>query len=136
MNRIFEKSLELARALYPSDFGERRCWHLSLVFERTKLVIAAENSVKSHPKNLYNLKNFDIAKKGCCSELILARRARKFDSLDWRRITFINIRINRNGELKNSAPCSSCQNLLFGYLGVKNCYHTDDDGNFVEFSID
>lgn len=39
----------------------------------------------------------------------------------------INIRLNRQNEMRTSKPCSCCYNFLSG-LGAKNCYFTTDVG--------
>ena len=39
----------------------------------------------------------------------------------------VNIRLNRQGDLRMSKPCSCCNNFLKG-LGAKDCYFTTDAG--------
>jgi len=136
---ILNRSLEIARALYSVDFGGRRCWHLSLLFERSKLLLIAENSTKTHARNIHNNQKakFDLGKKQTCSEMVLFRRAKnKFANLKWNRWTLVNIRIDALGQVKNSYPCVHCENLLIDYLKIKKLYYTTEQGDFEKLCLD
>lgn len=43
----------------------------------------------------------------------------------------INFRVNINGEIGMSKPCSHCENFI-KLLGLKNIYYTDPTGNLVK----
>lgn len=121
--------------MYPADFGLKRCFHISCLFDKTKLLIVAENEQKTHPRNLRNVKGFDISLKNRCSELNLFIKAKnRFEKLDWKRLTIINVRIDQNEIVRNSCPCGACQNLL-NYLDVRNIFHSTDNGDFSRFEI-
>lgn len=133
MQKLFKKSLELSRALYPADFGERRCAHWSFLYSKNRLLVVGENKQKSHPRNRFNVKDFDVALKNCCSELICFVKAKnKFENLNWKKLTMVNVRIDKRGNIKNSRCCPACQNLI-KYLGIQEVYHTTDAGTFEQF---
>lgn len=137
MEKLFKKSIELSRALFPADFEkeDRRCFHYSFLFNKTKLLVIAENKDSTHPRNRFNLKEFDISLKGVCSEMSLFLKAKsKFNNLNWKKLTLINVRLNRNGEVSNSCPCNSCKSLI-NYLGLRNVYHSNESGGFTEYFI-
>lgn len=131
---IFEKSVEIASAMYPNDFGDRRCFHVSFLYNKNKLICCAENSAKTSPRNRYNSK-WDLGIKGMCSELRVFLMAKnKFENLDWARTTLVNIRIGKDGTIKNSRPCASCRSLIVGYLGMKKIFFSNDLGQFEKFA--
>lgn len=132
MQKLFKKSIELSYALYPAELGKKRCHHFSFVFNKNKLIAVGENKLNTTPRNRFNLTNFDISMKGTCSEMdVFIRAKNKYEKLEWKRLTLINCRIDRNGNIKNSRCCDSCQNLV-KYLGIKNIYHTNDSGGFSQ----
>jgi hypothetical protein len=133
MNTVQKKSLELAKALLPDHF-ECRTFHITALFERTRLICVGQNKPQTHAKNLWNnRRNFDLGQKNTCSELDSCLRARKkFSNLDWKRITMVNVRLGRNGEVLMSKPCQSCESLI-EYLKPGQIYYTTNEGNFTEY---
>ena len=67
--------------------------------------------------------------KGICSEMNLFTKIKNSYDVDWRRIKIVNVRISRDGKLRNSAGCPFCYNLML-YLGVPYLYHTTDSEEF------
>jgi hypothetical protein len=64
------------------------------------------------------------------SEYVALKHAKRILNVENGRFDIINIRMNRNGELRNSKPCKSC----LAYLcknGVGKIYHTDSHGKFM-----
>ena len=139
MQKLFRKSIELSRALFPVNIEERngrRCIHYSYLFNKTKLILVAENKQSTHSINRYNLREFDIGQKHICSECRLFLKAKsKFDNLNWRKLTVVNVRINLQGKICNSRPCASCKNLL-QFVSPRSVYFTDDHGDFVKYLFD
>lgn len=41
------------------------------------------------------------------------------------------IRIDRNGNLKNSKPCSECIQFMKTFGGIRNVYYTDSNGDLI-----
>lgn len=135
MKPILKKSIELARAMYPANISidERRCFHFSFLWDKNKLLVAAQNKQGTHPRNRFNLTHFDIALKNQCSELrafIIAKS--KFEKINWKKIKMINVRIDRRGEIKNSRCCPACENLV-KYLEIKDIYYTTDTADFEKY---
>lgn len=52
--------------------------------------------------------------------------------VNWKKIKIVNVRIGRDGEVKNSAGCTFCFNL-FRYLEVPFIYHTTSDGFKIQY---
>lgn len=137
MRRIFQKSLELAWEMYPSNFDDKgcRCFHVSILFDKTKVLAIAENQQKTHPRNLRNVRNFDVSLKNQCSELNLFISAKnKLNKVNWQKLTVVNVRIDQQGNVKNSHPCNACQNLI-KYLNARNIYYTNDNGEFEQYKL-
>lgn len=135
MQTILDRSIDIATALYPTDLSKekRRTFHFSILYKNNKVLCIAENIHKTHPRNRFNLRDFDVSMKGVCSEMSLFLKVKsKFDNLDWRRLTLVNVRVDRNGQLRNSAPCPACKNLL-RYVGVSSVYHTTDKNGFQKY---
>ncbi len=126
--------MEIARALYPVDFGARRTFHITCIFERTKLISVGENSIKTHVINRRNNKNkFNLAEKGSCSELqavLKLKNQRNF--VDWKKLSIVNLRINKDNNFCMSRPCSFCQSML-KYFNCRNVYFTNELGKFQKY---
>jgi hypothetical protein len=133
MNTVQRKAIELARALKPDDFP-CRTFHITALFERTKLICVGQNNPRTHAKNVWNNRNkFDLGLKSTCSELDAVLKAKKrISNLDWKRITMVNVRINRGNKVDISCPCSSCQSLL-AYIRPGKVFFTTEKGNFAEY---
>ena len=132
--KIFDKSIELARALMTKDWNGRRCFHLSFVYRKTQLMVVAENSTKTSSRNRFNSKSV-LLKKGQCSELrAFISIKNKFIDFDWKKSTMVNIRLGRNGELLNSCPCGSCSNLI-KYVEVGSLWYSRDEGDFQNYYL-
>ena len=127
VTKIQKQSIEIARAAFPSDFGERRCFHISFLFRKNRLLCFAENSSKTHARNRYNSK-WDLGLKKQCSELRLFLIARsKFKEIDWGKMTIVNVRLGRKMEVLNSAPCAACRNLL-SFLSPRELQFSTEEG--------
>ena len=131
--KILDRSIEVARALYPSKFDERRCYHWTIVFKGSKLLAIGENKYKTSPRNLRNQtpNGWEIQNKKICSELAAFTKIRTtYQNLNYRKVDVVNIRIDREGKIRNSMPCNFCQSLLGEYLGLRDLWHTNNDGEF------
>lgn len=132
---ILQKSLELARALYPSAFQELRTFHVSVLWNKNRLLSVGVNRRSTHPRNLINKKfnreGLDISsEKLTCAEMaaFLGLGKQRYN-LDFSKVIMVNLRYDRNYRLSMSKCCSSCQNLV-KFLGLKRVYYTDDQGKF------
>lgn len=128
--KVQERSIEIARALMPETFSDKRCYHFSLIFRGSKLLSIGQNSNKTHARNRFN-KKWDDSKT--CSELNCFIKAKNLISdLDWSKLTMVNVRIGRDLTVMNSAPCIFCQNLI-AYLGVRKLFYSTNEGIFKKY---
>lgn len=137
---ILQKSLELARALYPSAFQELRTFHVSVLWNKNRLLSVGVNKNKTHSRNLRNKKHnregINISnEKLYCSELAcLFSLGKQRYTLDFSKCVLVNIRMDRNGRVALSRPCESCGNLL-KYTSPRRVYFTNNEGKFEQYHI-
>lgn len=131
--KILDKAVEVARAMFPDEL-DQRTFHVTCIFERSTLLCVGQNKPKTHRRNmLNNTANFDVGIKGTCSELATILKAKsKYSNIDWRRVTLVNIRIGRDGGLKLSKPCVSCESLL-AYFEPGAVYYSTNEGEFNKY---
>jgi len=129
-----QKIIEISKALKPADF-DARCWHTTFAFRKGKLLAIGVNKPRhTHPKNLefdYRSMREVPSKKtasviGTHSEMICLLRL-GFEDVS--RITFFNVRIDRNGEANLARPCSGCLHALQS-LNFRKLYFTNSKGEF------
>lgn len=135
MNKFCQKSIEIARALYPDLRDERRTFHWTFIWHGSKLLTIGENKQKTSPRNLRNAKGikYDLQEKACCSELSAFIRLKNQSNIAWKKLSFINVRINREGGICMSKPCRYCQSL-FNYIMPKEIFYTNQEGKFEKYS--
>lgn len=145
-HRFFEGDIEAASQKFLSRAAEwsrsmslaaihghsQRCRHFSFIFDRTRLVSFGRNSRKTHPRNLrFSYVNFlmeDISHMvGTHSELNAVLKA---DLHNFRNMTLVNIRINRNDRMDYSFPCSGCFEMISG-LGFKDVFFSTKNEKFA-----
>lgn len=113
-----------------------RCQHFSFIFHKNKLITIGKNSKKSNPTNIKNPKiNEDgqkIKNKYTCSELHAFIKFKNTTNIPFNKVNLVITRIDRNGKIRGSKPCTSCQNLL-NFLNIKEIYYTTDSEAENEF---
>lgn len=134
----FNRLIEIGKALYDPKNHSSRCYHLSAIYFKNKLIVLAENHARTHTNNLKNPKfGFDgrdiSSTKGSCSEMLAVTKFKNKTSIPFNRCVLVNIRINKLNEITNSAPCPSCQSLLRNFK-FKSVYFTDNNGVFQQYS--
>lgn len=130
--KILERSLEIARAAYPSTYKEKKeSLHWSFIWKKGKLLSLSTNDKRTHPLNSYNSKYIE---KGRCSEFngFIKLRYISPDGPQWHLCTLVNVRIDRERRVCNSRLCPACQNLV-QYLGIKRIYYSTNEGNFEKY---
>lgn len=132
----FKRLIEVARALSDGNRNDLRNHHVTFMLKKSRIVSIGINHPKTNTKNLkyayFNRQNKHIGTEcGTHSELAAIINYGKKDCTD---ITFVNIRIDRNGKVNNSLPCSGCSSLL-KQVGFKKVYHTNSQGNFLEWTV-
>jgi len=132
----FKKLIEIAKALSPINRTDVRNHHVTFMLKKRKIVAIGVNNAKTNTKNLkYNYTNKDNkcvrTSVNTHSELASVIKYGKENCSD---ITFINIRIDRNGNLNNSSPCKGCTSLL-KQVGFKKLFYTTQQQTFEELKI-
>jgi len=132
--RIYERAVEISRALKPKVQTGKSA-HTTLVYHKSKMVcIATNNYNKLHNANRFgkyeNWKGFQSEYRPCVhSELSALVKLGEEDISDY---TFLNIRIDNNGNPNMSKACVNCARTLtmFGG-GPKKMFYSDSGGNLV-----
>lgn len=132
--KIFNRSIEIARALFNPETHNPRCFVCSVGFYKNKIIGIGINSDKSNPINLRNplicrRTGEKIDKMSTCAELSLALTIKNRTNIEFDKINIVNVRLTRDGKLGNSRPCLSCFSLL-QYLKPKNLFYTLDSEIF------
>ncbi len=139
MNQLLlNKCVALTKALRETN-AETRCQHFSFIFHKNKLITIGKNSKKSNPTNIKNPKinqeGKRIKNKYTCSELHAFIKFKNMTNIPFGKVNLVVTRIDRNGRIRGSKPCTSCQNLL-NFLNLKEIYYTvdsDKDSQFEKF---
>ncbi len=134
--KLFDKSIELARALYQKDF-ELRTQHFSFIFYKNRIITVGQNNNKTNPINKknpkFNREGFDITdQKKTCSELTALRELKNKTNIAFNKVKMVNVRIGQKGIIMNSRPCFSCSSLL-KHFGPKEIYYTNNNGIFEKY---
>jgi deoxycytidylate deaminase len=127
MISVIDKYISLAKAMMPIDLPAR-CYHVSFATYKGKIISIGFNSAKTNPINLKNRKKNSCGKdyseqKMTCSELSCLKKVKNKTNIPFNKITLINVRIDRNGDVRCSKPCESCEKLI-DFLGIKRILYT------------
>ncbi len=127
-----EKCVNLTKALRETD-SKLRCQHFSFIFHKNRIITIGKNSNKSNPTNQKNPKtglNGELVKdKYTCSELNAFIKFKNLTNIDFTKTNLVTTRIDRNGKIRNSKPCTSCQNLIKFLNPKKTFYSVDSNGD-------
>jgi deoxycytidylate deaminase len=128
---MFERYVEITKALMADHFTAKT-FHTTFIVRKNRLQKIGINNGKTHPENLkynyYSKDGTDIRSfVGVHSELSAIL---KYGEENCNDCVFVNVRINKNGELTMSKPCAGCQDLL-KQVGYKKVYYSNEKGNFV-----
>ncbi len=134
----FNRLVEIGYALFDKDKLKSRCYHLSAIYYKNKLICLAQNSIKTNPTNLLNPRFYENRQfngsRGSCSELNVLTKLKNKTNIPFNKCVLINLRIDRNLDIGMSCPCSSCKNLL-RWANMKAIYFSNKDGNFEKFVL-
>jgi len=130
---MFEKYIDITKALMADNFTAKT-FHTTFIVRKNRIQKIGINSDKTHPANLkYSYKGkdgTDIRRFiGLHSELSAILKYGKEDCSD---CTFINVRIDRNGETAISKPCIGCQDLL-RQVGFKKVFYSIKKEQFEDW---
>jgi len=130
-----EKCISLTKALRETN-SELKCQHFSFIFYKNRIITIGKNSRKSNPINRKNPKTGrngeQILDKYTCSELNAFIKFKNLTNIDFSKTNLVTTRIDRNGDIKDSKPCTSCQNLI-KFLNPKKTFYSIDSNGENEF---
>lgn len=111
-----------------------KTFHTTFIIKKNRLQKIGINNYKTHPENLkykyFGKDGTDIRNLvGVHSELSAILKYGEEDCSD---CTFVNIRIDKNGNLTMAKPCVGCQDLL-NQVGYKKVYYSNEKGEFLEW---
>lgn len=134
--RTFDKAIEVAQSLWQPN-PILRTQVFSFAFYKNRLIHTGVNRPKTHPWNILNPLRFRdsgriFLNKMLCSEGDLLMQIRRKTNINYKAIDIINIRIDRQREVKMSRPCSSCQTAI-EYFKPKSLHYTLDGGGFERY---
>jgi deoxycytidylate deaminase len=128
--RIYQRALEISRALKPKVQSGKSA-HTTIVFRKSRMVCIATNDYKKrHNENRFgryeNWKGFLSEYRPCVhSEMAALVKLGEEDISDY---TFLNIRIDNNGNANMARPCPNCQKTLLMFGGPKKMFYSDSNG--------
>ena len=133
MKKIIAKIKEIAFA-FDRDLFPSKSLHLSFIVYKGRIISIGQNSKKTHPINLRNKKinkdGIDISSfRGTCSELSALTQLIRMTNISANKCQLINIRVNKQNEIRMARPCNSCLGLL-AFFRVKNVYFSNEKGEF------
>ena len=136
--KILEKIKEIAFA-FDRELFPNRSLHLSFIIYKGRIISIGQNSKKTHPTNLKNKKinreGINISPiKGTCSELSAIKKLKALTNIPTDKCQLINIRINKNNQIRMSKPCVSCDNLL-AYHSFQSVWFSDEKGEFKRLIV-
>lgn len=116
--------IDLARAMKPATFPGR-CFHVTYALQGSRVLAVGVNQPgKTHPR----IRRLPYRKPDCIgihSELACVMRLG--EDADFQRVTFFNVRIDRNGSPNLAKPCQGCAALL-KQTGYRRVIFTTKDG--------
>jgi hypothetical protein len=136
----FQKFTEISKALQPihHNYDLNRTFHVTFALYKKKTVAIGINSIKTHP----NIPKLDYrSEEGedlrniarMHSELnCVLKLQNKYGIEDLSDITFVNIRLDRMGNVRYAKPCNGCTHLL-SQVGFKKLYYSLNNGEFEKF---
>ncbi len=133
MNFI-QKSIEHVHRIFPGVYNSRAkrgSYHFCLGFRRNTLLAIGLNKPERMDSKAFQfarklgLKS-KIAYPYLHSEESLISRLISLDEID-NSINIVSLRLNKFGELGNSAPCANCKIILSAY-GFNRVYYSDKEG--------
>ena len=124
------KCIEICACL-KQDKETGRSFHATFIYDKGKLLsIGFNNYKKLHRRHIFgNYKGFkDNPEKYVASIHSEIDALIKLGRTDCSRLTFINIRIDKNNLANIAKPCENCFKVLQG-VGFKNLYYTTNYGD-------
>jgi hypothetical protein len=137
----FDKYINIAKNLQPClhPYSPIRTFHVTFGIYKKKTLCLGINNSKTHP----NIKKLNyVSEDGedlrniarTHSELNCVLKIKnKYPSYLMKDITFVNVRLDKRGNVKYAKPCNGCFHLM-EQVGYKKIYFSNDSGNFFELN--
>jgi tRNA(Arg) A34 adenosine deaminase TadA len=107
MNKKYKKLIEITKALRPKKKTTNRYFHAAFILHNKKILsIGWNNTTKSHP-SIKKYPYHEFAGTHAEMAAIIKMKRQDCDGM-----TMIVIRVNKNGDLRNSKPCAGCRALI------------------------
>jgi len=132
----FKKLIEISLALKNSH-QFLRCFHVTFAINKGRIISIGINHYKTHPRSLFlpyqGKDGADLRNQvGLHSELACWG---KLGYEDCSSLTFVNVRIDNNGQANYAKPCNGCS-VLFKQINAKKVFYSNRDGGFEKFFLD
>tara|TARA_R110000765_G_scaffold213066_1_gene318102 strand:- start:1208 stop:1603 length:396 start_codon:yes stop_codon:yes gene_type:complete len=119
----FKRLEEIAKALKPIH-QSGKSFHVTVIFKKNKLLCIANNNYKKlHPWHKFGrylpTKSEGVYTSGIHSECAALIKLGRMECDD---LTFVNLRIDNNGEPAMSKPCKNCHRVL-EQVGYKQLWY-------------
>lgn len=119
--KIIPRAIAIAYALCPVN-RELRCSHVSFLVKGGKILHIGWNKNKTHPLNLRH--PYHDGTVGLHAEMDVCIKSGLEDLSNF---DLVVIRIDREGKITNSKPCSGCQSVIKQF-GIRETWFSNSDG--------
>ena len=129
---IIDQSLEIAQSILPEVCGQRKrnkMFHFAFGYSKNKLLSIGQNNPEKTNAKAWRLSqkfNTDIVYPYLHAETDLVSKLWGRHYID-NRLKIVVIRLNRNGQLRESKPCKRCSKILKS-LDVNQLWWSTEDG--------
>lgn len=124
--RTLKRAVKTAHALCPINWGNVNNSHIAFLVKKNKIIKIGWNRKRTHPE--ISKHPYHDGYVGTHAELDVILKSGLDDLEDH---SIIVLRIDRNGKLNNSKPCSGCLSVL-NQFNVKNIFYSNSEGNIVK----
>lgn len=134
MNKIIVKTIKKSYSVWKPN-TLIRCYHYAAAFDGNKMIAFAKNNpIKFNAKayrmgEMFNIDTYKEYPYPHAESHLVSKLLDRYNTIDpsWK---IVVLRINREGRLLLSKPCSNCQKILDA-LDLKNVYYSNNHGKFV-----
>ena len=129
---IIDQSLEVAQSILPEVYGQRKrnnIFHFAFGYNKNKLLEMGQNSPEKTNAKAWRLSqqfNTDIIYPYFHAETDLVSKLWGRHYID-SRLKIVVIRLNKNGQLRQSKPCERCSKILKA-LDVNQVWWSTENG--------
>jgi deoxycytidylate deaminase len=123
--KILNRTIKLAHAICPTNRSMRTS-HVAFLIKSGKINKIGWNKNRTSPKNLEF--SYHPGRVGIHAELDCCLKTGKDDLSGYEMVV---LRVNREGQISNSKPCSGCQNVL-AQFGIDKIYYSNQFGEIVK----